>query len=211
MPVSRCFAVFLLTVFVPSAFAHATEAKIDAKSCEQLRVKRVQLRKSDIFDSVMKGPAWAKANLNPAQLREVEAYIQLDEQLKFGCREAKPSPIAEKASEAAARIEVNSDADPTVPVAADPAKPAASKKKTAAKKPAKSKKSKRDDLKAGSGDPVKPVAVPKPHAEAEPAPPRAAKSKRTPSSTVASGDEPVTLPAFGFGETTVLPHIETSP
>ena len=44
--------------------------------------------------------------------------MTLDEQVEFGCRDSKLSPEAEKASEAASRIEKNSDADPTAPVTA---------------------------------------------------------------------------------------------
>ena len=45
-----------------------------------------------------------ESQLTPERLREVEHYLTLDEQVEFGCRDAKLSPDAEKASEAASRI-----------------------------------------------------------------------------------------------------------
>ena len=48
-------------------------------------------------------------------MREVEHFILLDEQLKFGCREAVLTQDAKAAGEAAVKLELNPDADPTAP------------------------------------------------------------------------------------------------
>ncbi|WP_246317456.1 hypothetical protein [Hyphomicrobium methylovorum] len=215
MLVSRCFAV-LLFVAGPTAVAHATEAKIDDATCVQLRAEQSKLRHAGVSDDLKKGVAWAKSNLAPARMRDVEQYIRLDEQLKFGCRDAKPSLAAEKARAAAARIEANSDADPLVPVAVDPAKPGAAdasdKEKKKPQKKQATKKAKPADPNVGSGDPPKPAPTPaaagKPHADARPITPRRATPAPRPSQETAAADAQDQLPAFGFGEMTVLPHVE---
>ena len=109
--------IALAACAIPAATALATQPKIDADTCTQLRLEQIKFRQSGIVDDMAKGPEWAKANLPPDRLREIEHYMALDEQVKFGCRDAKLSPEAEKASEAASRIEINSDADPTAPLA----------------------------------------------------------------------------------------------
>jgi len=196
----RRYAIVLAALVALPASAHATQPKIDADTCTQLRLEQAKFRQSGILNDMSKGPEWAKANLSPDRLREVEHYIQLDEQVEFGCRDAKLSPDAEKASKAAARIEINSDADPTAPLPADPAKPGSkAKSKSSAHKHAKHKKSKSADPKSGSLDQSKMTT----------------KSSRSespgPQPTVADSSEPVAStagsapPAFGFGETVVTP------
>lgn len=237
------FLTALAVGLTPTAAAWATQAKLDPDTCAQLRLEEIKFRQSGILNDINKGPDWAKANLPPDRLREVEHYIELDEQVQFGCRDAKLSPEAEKASEAAARIEINSDADPTIPLTPPPVdtSPAAGvidppKPGTAAvKKPAKKavqKKPRPADPKAQSLDkPKKPskssisedVAPPPipmqteeaPSSVSPPAPasPPAATTASAPSSafpSIMGGAAPATsdptLPAFGFGETTVVPH-----
>jgi hypothetical protein len=125
--VAMALAPLFCALFAVSFSAWATQPKVDPDTCSALRLEQIKFRASGILDDMSKGPQWAKANLPADRLREIEHYIQLDEQVKFGCRDAKLSPEAERASEAAARIELNSDADPTVPVAHDPPKPGSEK------------------------------------------------------------------------------------
>ncbi|MBS0251889.1 MAG: hypothetical protein JSR78_12590 [Proteobacteria bacterium] len=120
----------------PSA-AWATKPKLDPETCNALRLEQIKFRQSGVLNDMSKGAAWGKANLSPERLREIQHYLELDEQVQFGCRDAKVTAEAKRASEAAARIEINSDADPTAPVAKDPPKPGAAgsdSKETAAKK-----------------------------------------------------------------------------
>ncbi|MET0639992.1 MAG: hypothetical protein ABWZ19_08275, partial [Hyphomicrobium sp.] len=101
-------AILSAVVCLAPASALATQAKIDTETCNSLRLEQIKFRQSGVIDDMSKGAAWAKANLSAERLREIEHYLQLDEQVKFGCRDAKLSPAAERASEAAARIEANS-------------------------------------------------------------------------------------------------------
>lgn len=138
--------------------AWATQPKVDPETCTALRLEQIKFRASGILDDMSKGPQWAKANLPADRLREIEHFIQLDEQVKFGCRDAKLSAEAERASEAAARIELNSDADPTAPVAHDPPKPGSEKagsQKSAS--PAKKDALQKDGPKKGTHKKAKPA------------------------------------------------------
>lgn len=214
-------AVAIAASFCGLSAAWATQPKVDADTCSALRLEQIKFRASGILDDMSKGPQWAKSNLPAERLREIEHYIQLDEQVKFGCRDAKLSPEAERASEAAARIELNSDADPTAPVAHDPpkpgapAKPATPEKKVAPKK-ATHKKAKQSEPKAENDAPAKPTKTKVSQERAAPAPPvvmqpssrAAAADAYSPASTPASppsAPDP-SSPAFGFGETVVMPH-----
>jgi len=207
MPFLRHTAIIAAICFVPFA-AQATQAKIDPDACTALRLEQIKFRQSGILDDMSKGAEWAKANLSADRLREIEHYMQLDEQVKFGCRDAKLSPEAERASEAAARIEINSDADPTAPQASDPPKPGAPDKKDGPKKaskktkaatqsdrPKKKKKALQED---GAAQP--PVVVQSASESVTSAPAETSSVSSSP-----AAQDPA-LPAFGFGETTVLPH-----
>jgi hypothetical protein len=213
--------------------AWATQPKVDPDTCKALRLEQIKFRASGVLDDMSKGPQWAKANLSAEKLREIEHYIQLDEQVKFGCRDAKLSPEAERASEAAARIEINSDADPTVPAAHDPPKPGSEKtgpqnpaspaKKEAPKK-ATQKKAKPSDPKAENDN--RPKSGPSKSGPAKPAKSKSSQETQAPAPPVIvhdayrGGPQPAetasdahpsympdpSLPSFGFGETVVMPH-----
>jgi hypothetical protein len=208
MPRKRFYAAVLATFFVPAA-AHATKPKLDDDTCAQLRLEQTKLIKSGILNEMGKGPEWAKANLPAGRLSEIKHYIELDEQVRFGCRDAKLSADAKKASEAAARIEINSDADPTAPTVKDPAKPgtkAEAKTKRPSHKHSSHKKSKKNARKSGSLDPAKETTNSIPSTTA-PAQSVAVGSGESGSSEPASSSaSSPTLPAFGFGETVVVPQ-----
>jgi hypothetical protein len=128
----RLLSLFILAL--PATSALATEPKIGDEACAQLRLKEAKVEHSGLLEDMSKGPEWAKANLSPARLLEIKNYIALNEKVQFGCRDAKVTPEAERASTAATRIERNPNADPTRPRVADPPKPAASPTKKGAKK-----------------------------------------------------------------------------
>ncbi|MBN9248743.1 MAG: hypothetical protein J0I81_15105 [Hyphomicrobium sp.] len=211
-------AVAIAASFCGPSAAWATQPKVDSDTCSALRLEQIKFRASGILDDMSKGPQWAKTNLPAERLREIEHYIQLDEQVKFGCRDAKLSPEAERASEAAARIELNSDADPTAPVAHDPpkpgapAKPATAEKKDAPKK-ATHKKAKPSEPKAENDAPAKPAKTKVSQERATPAPPvvmQQPSSRAEASDAYSPASPPYTpdpsSPSFGFGETVVMPH-----
>ncbi len=210
-------AILVAAVFLAPAAALATEPKIDSETCNSLRLEQIKFRQSGILDDMNKGAEWAKANLPADRLREIEHYLQLDEQVRFGCRDAKLSPEAERASEAAARIEINSDADPTAPAANDPPKPGAADKKAAPKRAAK-RKAKPSDSKTEGGKSAKAGRSKDSSADSSQMPPVVMQPQSAPATvenaqpaeassfaTAPSSQDPP-LPAFGFGEMTVLPH-----
>jgi hypothetical protein len=201
MMLSARHALFVVSILLFPACAYATDPKIDADTCTSLRLEQIKFRQSGILDEMNKGATWAKANLSADRLREIEHYLQLDEQVKFGCRDAKLSPEAERASEAAARIEINSDADPTAPVANDPPKPGAGDKKSAAKKSAKKKLKSPDSAKAAKYKESKAAVIAPPVAVQSPSP----SAPESPSVASAPAAQDPSLPAFGFGEATVSP------
>ena len=199
--------------------ALATQPKLDAETCAQLRLEQIKFRQSGILNDMSKGPEWAKANLTPERLREVEHYMTLDEQVEFGCRDSKLSPEAEKASEAASRIEKNSDADPTAPVTATspkaggtppvadppkPPKPASTdnqpaKKRATHKNQPTRKKAKAVEPQAQSIDKVTQpaeVSVTETAAPSSSAHPSATEPSQAPD----SGQWTPVSPAFGFGQ-----------
>lgn len=206
---ARFYGLILGAILAP-VVAHATKPKLDSSTCAQLRVEEKKFRQSGILNDMSKGAQWAKANLSAERLREVQHYIDLDEQVQFGCRDAKLSVDAAKASEAAARIELNSDADPTVPLVKDPAKPGAPGASPAAKTqkaPTKSthKKPKADPKSGSLEQPKKTKASSLPAAPATESPAASGTGSTAQSPGFSAREQPA-LPAFGFGETMVLPH-----
>lgn len=193
---------------VPGAAGAATKPKLDPDTCNSLRLEQIKFRQSGIVDDMSKGAAWGKANLSADRLREIQHYLDLDEQVQFGCRDAKLSAEAKRASEAAARIELNSDADPTAPAAKDPPKPGAaadkdSKPKKTVKKKTKSKSAKKapKDKESNADD-----AQPQPGvAQSQPETNSAAPAAETSSFAGATSSQP----ALGFGGGEALPW--TSP
>lgn len=216
--IHRC-AIALAASLVLATAAFATQPKIDAETCAQLRLEETKFRQSGILNDISKGAEWAKANLTPERLRDVEHYLTLGEQVEFGCRDAKLSPDAEKASEAASRIEKNSDADPTAPlsaaspkaggtppVATDPPKP--SKPESTANRPATKKAPqkkraihKKKESAAPQAENIDKVTQPTQTSDTPAAEPVAAEPGQTQNS---SPWTPVS-PAFGFGEPQVAP------
>jgi hypothetical protein len=217
--IPRC-AITLAASLVSATAAFATQPKIDAETCAQLRLEESKFRQSGILNDMSKGPEWAKANLTPERLRAVEHYLTLGEQVEFGCRDAKLSADAEKASEAASRIEKNSDADPTAPlsaaspkasgtppIAADPPKPpkpASTANRPAKKTAAPQKKRaihKKKDSAAPQAENIDKVTQPIPSSDTPAAEPVAAEPGQAQNS---SPWTPVS-PAFGFSDPEVVP------
>ena len=156
--IKRCVMISGLLISGMPTFG---AAKLDKDTCDQLRGEKVTFVQSGILADFEKGAAWGKTNLSADRLREVEHFILLDEQLKFGCREAVLTQDAKAAGEAAVKLELNPDADPTAPEP-DPAQAAGAGSDAAAG--ADSGRSLADDATAAT----KPVKRQKPAAAAKP-------------------------------------------
>ena len=115
-----------------AAVAYAGTAKFDAETCNQLRAEQAGFVQAGILADIQHGPEWGKANLGADRMREIEHFFLLDENLKFGCREATLTPEAMRAGEEALKIEANPDADPNAPVAPAATKDAADSSAAAA-------------------------------------------------------------------------------
>lgn len=96
--------------------ADAATPKLDKETCAQFKTEQIKFIQSGILADLQRGPEWGKANLSADRLREVEHYIQLDEQLKFACREATLTPDLAKVEEIAKRLESNPNLDPFAPL-----------------------------------------------------------------------------------------------
>lgn len=95
---------------------HAATPKLDKETCAQFKTEQIKFIQSGILADLQRGPEWGKANLSADRLREVEHYIQLDEQIKFACREATLTPDLAKVEEIAKRLETNPNIDPFAPL-----------------------------------------------------------------------------------------------
>ena len=117
--VGKIAAVACAFVFV--ALPVWAAPKLDKETCVQLKSEQATFIQSGILADVQRGPAWAKSNLAAERIREIELFITLDEQIKFGCREVTLTGDAIRAGEAAQRLELNPNADPTAPPPPAPA------------------------------------------------------------------------------------------
>lgn len=154
---------FAIIVALLPAAALAATPRLDETTCEQLHAEQAKFIESGILKDMEHGAEWGKANLSAERLREVEHYILLDEQIKFGCRLESLTPEMLHAAEIAKRLELNSDADPFAPLPekTDKAKKDASGKKKDAATPSDAKAVK---AKPEPTEPQKPVVTKRPPA-----------------------------------------------
>lgn len=92
------------TLAISIASAQAAP-KLDKETCEQLKGEQAKFLASGIAEDIQKGVDWGKANLTPERIREIEHFILLDEQLKFGCRIITMTADIFRASEEATKLE----------------------------------------------------------------------------------------------------------
>ena len=72
------------------------------EECDKLQAEQTALTAAGVREQLGRGAEWGKANLSPAQLKSVERYIVLEEQLSFRCGLAKlraSLPIGEDGGE----------------------------------------------------------------------------------------------------------------
>lgn len=125
-----------LLVAVFPAQSEAGGPKLDKATCDQLHTEQTKFVESGILKDIERGADWGKTNLSAERLREVEHYILLDEQIKFGCREDSLTDVMLHAGEIAKQLELNSDADPFAPSEKPQSKKVPADKKPKAEKPA---------------------------------------------------------------------------
>ena len=78
-----------------SGMAHA--AKLDDAACDALKVERARLDTDAIKSDMAKGPQWAKDNLTPERLKEIEQLIGLQESIAFRCTLPKANILSSRA------------------------------------------------------------------------------------------------------------------
>lgn len=117
----------------------ATAEPLPQEHCDTLQAEQTGLTTAGIRAQMERGAEWGRANLSPEQLKLVERFIAVDEQLSFRCGHAKlraSLPVAEEGGEQ----ELDDKGNP-VPAKAKPDAPdAAAKPKPRVVPKAKAKK-----------------------------------------------------------------------
>jgi hypothetical protein len=75
------WAALVLAACAPGVGA----AKLDKSACNLLNAELAGIVAAGARDDMERGPAWAKANLTPERLRNIQRLIKLEEQLEFRC------------------------------------------------------------------------------------------------------------------------------
>jgi len=137
------------------------------EACEAAATERAVLLAAGVHETVKKGPEWAKANLPPAKLKDIERFIGLQETMLFRCGEAKLRALPTGGDgEDGTEAQAPKDAAPAAAAAAKVAAPQA-QRKAQPKVPA--KKTAKPDADAGDGAaPAKAAARPKPKPKPKP-------------------------------------------
>lgn len=156
--ITRCTALAASLSFLAAASSAFAAPKLDKETCDQLKGEQAKFMESGIVEDLQKGPAWGKANLTAERLREIEHFIMLDEQLKFGCRQVTLTEDVLRAGEAATKLEANPNpANPKTQEPGDRSEKPKPPADAAADKPATSKPNKPKAEKSAA--PAKPKAA----------------------------------------------------
>jgi hypothetical protein len=95
--------VFVALVLSLGALVRVGSAEpLAQEECEKLQAEQAALTTAGARDQLGRGAEWGKANLSPAQLKSIERFILLEEQLSFRCGLAKlraSLPVAEEGGE----------------------------------------------------------------------------------------------------------------
>lgn len=101
----RLLTLFALTL----AAGPAASAPLDPQACKDLNTERDAMVGAGLKSDMDRGPEWAKANLAPDRLKQIERLISVEEQLSFRCGQLvtaspqikePPKPPEEKAAAA---------------------------------------------------------------------------------------------------------------
>lgn len=122
-----------------AAVTQVRAAPLDADTCAKLEGEQERLENSGVEKDFEKGPAWAKANLAPEKLGQVQRFIEIEEQLLFRCRNKVivrlPPDVEAPATGEQAEQDTDDDDKGTAPKAADTDAAKAPGSKTVAPKP----------------------------------------------------------------------------
>lgn len=103
---ARAILAIAAVVAVVAALAGATAlpsqaARLDVADCKRLSEEQTTLRSSGVADDLAKGPDWAKDNLAPERLRQIERFLHVSEVLQFRCPEVIAAAAVRKLEEQA--------------------------------------------------------------------------------------------------------------
>lgn len=127
----RGAAAVALASLIAAAGAVTHAQTMPKEACDAAESERAKLLAGGVQETVKKGPAWAKANLAPHKIKEVERYIALQEDLLFKCGQAKlrnlPAGDVEDGADAPAAVKDASAAGASEKAAVPKRKPPARK------------------------------------------------------------------------------------
>lgn len=106
--------------------APAGAEPLDVNACVQLREEVARLERGGARANFSRGPEWAKANMKPEQLGQVDRLLEADAQFLFRC--PQPKRVYDAATEAVLEHGTGSDPAPEEPAAAGAATTPAAKK-----------------------------------------------------------------------------------
>jgi hypothetical protein len=78
-PLALCIAAAI------AVLADGQAAPLDPDDCATLKEERAVLEQAGVRGNMAKGPQWAKANLPPDKLGQIQRLIELESQLLFRC------------------------------------------------------------------------------------------------------------------------------
>ena len=82
-----CLASGLALAFTTAA---SLATPLEKEVCSDLKEEHGQLVAAGAKANMERGPAWAKAKLQPDQIKQIERIINVEEQLAFRCPQPKP-------------------------------------------------------------------------------------------------------------------------
>ncbi|MET0567676.1 MAG: hypothetical protein ABWZ74_01240 [Hyphomicrobiaceae bacterium] len=97
-----CVALAALSLSLGAVAGVVLAEPLAKEECDKLQAEQTALTAAGAREQLGRGAEWGKANLSPAQLKSVERYIVLEEQLSFRCGLAKlraSLPIGEDGGE----------------------------------------------------------------------------------------------------------------
>lgn len=143
--------------------APATAEPLPQDKCAALATEQLTLVAGGVKDDFAKGAEWGRANLKTARLKEIERYIEVEEQLGFRCglARARFTLPPDEDSQAAAAAAAAASAQPDAPKEEPKASPKPKAKPKAVEKAA-------DD--APDKAAAEPRTTPAPKLQAKPSP-----------------------------------------
>lgn len=144
-----------LSVGPPRTFAEP----LAKEECDSLKAEQAELTAAGVRDQLGRGADWGKSNLSMDQMKRVERFIAIEEQLSFRCGLARlraSLPVAEEGGEQ----ELDEKGQPIPPKKKEEAGDAQAKPKAKVKPAAKAAATKSDAIGEGAA-PAKPKPKPK--------------------------------------------------